>query len=167
VSRSISRHMEAAIGLVVWAFAAGMSCAYAENSTSSAGREILIAIPEFAASPQVSGVATLVRQAVKEKLSHLNAYALSDAADVASTIGFNRAPDFVFWQSRHIQLLIAGQVSFSNDGRLNIAARVWNVPEQTQVGGWQFVSSEWQPSADALADEIIKRLNGRDSASDN
>jgi hypothetical protein len=133
---------------------------------AAAGKSFLIAIPEFAASDVRSAdIAVRIRQVIINRLSHLDAYALSDAIVGATDI--NRPPEFSAWQARNVQVLIIAQVNGGNDGKLKVEARAWNIPDRQQIAGQQVVApvDNWQQVADLLAEEIGQHLTGHVAAS--
>jgi Tol biopolymer transport system component len=101
----------------------------------------------------------------RERLSQLEAYAVSDASDVTSDISTSRAPDSV-WQSHQVQLLLLAGVDFFHDGRLRLDARLWDVPGRRQIDGQQFIlqPADWPRAADELADDVVSDLTRGDAA---
>lgn len=152
-----------ASGIGLWlAAATGPSLADDDRSAPLAGgKSFLIAIPKFAASnPPNADVADRIRQVIIDRFSHLEPYALSeDATERTANMDLDRPPAFSTWQSRNVQFLIIAQVD-SWDGKLKVAARMWNIPDHKHLYGGQVFDriENWQRAADFLADEISRCL---------
>ena len=124
------------------------------------GKSVVIAIPKFAvATPQAGDIAERTRKIIKDRLSHLGSYALSDATDVTK-IDIRRLPEFATWQSRQVQFVIVAQIGIQDDTRLKIEARMWSVPDRKQVVAQTMVYQieNWRQAAELLADEISRPL---------
>jgi Tol biopolymer transport system component len=160
-----------ASGIGVWLTAAnGPSLADDDRSAPLAGgKSFLIAIPKFAVSnARNADIADRIRQVIIDRFSHLEPYALSrDATERTTNIDVDRLPEFSTWQSRNVQFLIIAQVDSGDDGKLKVAARMWNVPDRKHFYGGQVIDriENWQRAADFLADEIGRRLPDQGSAS--
>jgi Tol biopolymer transport system component len=169
VSRRSILATASAIGL--WLAAAnGPSLADDDRSAPLAGgKSFLIAIPKFSVpNPRNTDIADRIRQVIIDRFSHLEPYALSRDATARTTyLEVDSLPAFSTWQSRNVQFLIIAQVD-SRDGKLKVAARMWNVPDQKHFYGGQVFDQieNWQRAADFLADEISRHLPDQASASD-
>jgi TolB protein len=72
------------------------------------------------------------------------------------------SPNLDSWRSTRAQALAAGKSTLTNDGRLRIEFRLWDVAEQTQIEGLAYstVPSNWRRIAHIIADAIYERLIG-------
>jgi Tol biopolymer transport system component len=157
--RQFIRHLAlASIGV---ALASGASLANNDGSAEPAGAESgLIAIPKFAVStPQAGDVADRIRRIIRDRLSQIGSYALSDAIDVTN-IDVRRVLEFSTWRARQVQFVIVAQIAIQDDGRLKVEARMWSVPDHKQVVGRMIVYQieNWRQAAELLADEISRPL---------
>jgi Tol biopolymer transport system component len=156
--RSLSLSIASAIFLWL-VVSCGLSHADEGSSVPLAAETSRIAIADFATSnAQVAEVAVRIRQTIKDKLSRLRSYTVSDASDVKTSM--DRVPEFPIWQSRNVRVLILGKVVSPEYGRLRISSRAWNVPEHEQISGQQIDlrPEDWREAADTLADDILVHL---------
>ena len=138
----------------------------AGQSVSGASRPI-VAIPQFSISgPPAAEPAGQIRQRLRERLSQLKPYTLSDASDVTSDINTNLAPDFSGWKSHRVKFLLSAGIDFLNDGRLRLNARLWDITGRRQIDGQTFIlqPADWQRAANELADDVISDLTRADAA---
>jgi Tol biopolymer transport system component len=127
----------------------------------------IIAISQFSiSSPPGAEPAGQIRQRIRERLSQLEPYTVSDASDVTTDISTNRAPDFSVWQSHRVKFLLLAGVDFLHDGRLRLNAPLWDVTGRQQIDGQQFIlqPADWQRAANELADHVVFDLTRADAA---
>ncbi len=72
------------------------------------------------------------------------------------------SPDFQSWRGTRAHALAAGKSMFTDDGRLRIEFRLWDVAEQAQIEGLAYstVPSNWRRIAHIITDAIYERLIG-------
>ena len=77
---------------------------------------------------------------------------------------FNQQPSFGDWRTIQAQALVTGQIIMQPDGRLRAEFRLWDVYSQTQVLGFQFVTSpkNWRRMGHMISDAIYKALTGEE-----
>lgn len=84
-------------------------------------------------------------------------------AHISGVSNFNAAPQFEDWRVVNAQALVTGAVSTSNDGRLVVKFRLFDVFAQATIGdGVQYVGSAegWRRMAHKVADTIYSRITG-------
>jgi TolB protein len=83
---------------------------------------------------------------------------------IEQVTNFNQQPSFGDWRTIQAQALVTGQTIMQPDGRLRAEFRLWDVYAQTQVLGFQFVTSpkNWRRMGHMISDAIYKALTGED-----
>lgn len=73
-------------------------------------------------------------------------------------------PKFADWRIINAQVLVVGEVSMLDDGRINVATRVWDVFSNEQLGAVAFKTpaDNWRRAAHKVADFVYKSLTGEE-----
>ncbi|HTK33750.1 MAG TPA: Tol-Pal system beta propeller repeat protein TolB [Caulobacteraceae bacterium] len=73
-------------------------------------------------------------------------------------------PRFQDWRVVNAQALVNGAAAIGADGRLQVDFRVWDVFNEKQILGLQFVSTpeNWRRVAHKISDAVYKQLTGED-----
>jgi TolB protein len=74
----------------------------------------------------------------------------------------NVPPRFADWRLIDAQALLVGSVDLTDDGRLNVDFRLWDVLAQQQLVGLRLTTSEdsWRRIAHKVTDALYERLTG-------
>ncbi len=73
-------------------------------------------------------------------------------------------PRFADWKAINAQALVQGRVEETQDGRLRVEFRLWDVYAETQMIGQAYNAAPqgWRRIAHMIADAIYKRITGED-----
>jgi TolB protein len=73
------------------------------------------------------------------------------------------APPFAHWRAEGARALVTGRVMRQGDGRLQTEVRLWDVREEQQLTGQQYLTEpeNWRPLAHIIADHIYEQLTGK------
>ena len=76
----------------------------------------------------------------------------------------NVLPRFGDWRIINAQAMVQGRVTKTDDGRLRVEFRLWDVLSEQQMVGLAYytVPSNWRRVAHIVADAIYKRITGED-----
>jgi TolB protein len=83
---------------------------------------------------------------------------------VERNIDVNVLPRFQDWRVINAQALVNGAATIDAEGRLRVDFRIWDVFNEQQLQGLQFVSTtdNWRRVAHKISDAVYKRLTGED-----
>ncbi len=124
--------------------------------TTSAGRQIPIAILPFASEAQ--GVTPVVGA----DLARTGLFKLVNVAGAASYPAEPSEVNFGDWSGRGAEALVIGSVRAQPDGRVDVRFRLFDVARQVQLSSFSYVVAQTQLRATAhkIADEIYEKLTG-------
>jgi TolB protein len=91
--------------------------------------------------------------------------------DAASTIlnppppDVSGAPPFDYWRAEGARALVTGSVMRQSDGQLKTEVRLWDVTQELQLSGQQYLTEpeNWRRVAHVIADHIYEELTGKES----
>ncbi|MEX2642564.1 MAG: Tol-Pal system beta propeller repeat protein TolB [Acetobacterales bacterium] len=83
-------------------------------------------------------------------------------AFIQSTDAFNVQPRFADWRVIGAQALVHGRMQNTQDGRVRVEFRLWDVVAEQQMKGLAYstVERNWRRIAHIIADDIYERLTG-------
>ncbi len=83
---------------------------------------------------------------------------------VEKNLDVNVQPRFPDWRVINAQALVNGAAVIEADGRLRVDFRIWDVFNEQQLQGLQFMSTpeNWRRVAHKIADAVYKRLTGEE-----
>jgi TolB protein len=83
---------------------------------------------------------------------------------IERAIDVNVQPRFQDWRVISAQALVNGAATLEPDGRLRVDFRLWDVFNEQQILGLQFVSTpeNWRRVAHKVSDAVYKQLTGED-----
>ncbi len=125
------------------------------------------AVPDFMTTGDEKTV-TLGRDITGVIMSDLNRSGLFSVIDQRAYIEknetINKQPKFANWRIINAQVLVVGQVSALDDGRIEVATRVWDVTSNEQLGAVAFKTPQenWRRAAHKVADYVYKSLTGEE-----
>jgi len=87
---------------------------------------------------------------------------IDPTAFIQQNPGVDVEPQFEQWTRINAQTLLVGQVNVDADGRLRVNFRLWDTVQQTQLLGFQFISTpeNWRRVAHKISDAVYQRLTG-------
>jgi TolB protein len=124
---------------------------------------IPIAIPLLTdptgASSDMGGQITGV---ISDDLGHSGSFAPIDPASFVPNSVASGTPVWANWAILNAQALITGDVADQGGGQLRVEFRLWSVPQQKQVAGTAFTTTEanWRRIAHIIADTVYQQLLG-------
>ena len=125
-----------------------------------------IALPGFSgADPRAVGIGADIARVVSADLERSGFFRpLDPNSFIERTLDVNVQPRFQDWRVVNAQALVNGAATLDPDGRLRVDFRVWDVFNEQQILGLQFVSTpeNWRRVAHKIADAVYKRLTGAD-----
>ena len=125
-----------------------------------------IALPGFSgADPRALGIGADIARVVSADLERSGFFRpLDPNSFIERTLDVNVQPRFQDWRVVNAQALVNGAATLDPDGRLRVDFRVWDVFNEQQILGLQFVSTpeNWRRVAHKIADAVYKRLTGED-----
>ena len=125
-----------------------------------------IAVTAFAgATPQDSQAGKDIAAVVAADLERSGLFKPIDPkAFIQSVESLAVQPRFPDWKAINAQALVQGRVEQTQDGRLRVELRLWDVFAETQMLGQAYNASPqgWRRIAHMVADAIYKRITGED-----
>ena len=95
-----------------------------------------VAVTNFTAAPGLDETAAEMTRSIRELLAHSGPYPFKRSDDLnAKTVEIDSPPDFSFWKTRGVGLLVVTNVREASDGRLEVRFRLWNTMAERQVAG--------------------------------
>ena len=146
----------ACVGLLV---SMGASAQLTIDVTTSAGRQIPVAIVEFRGEAQAPQNFTpiIINNLVRTGLFRIvNTGAISVLPTEPSEV------NFVDWTTRMAEALLIGGISTMADGRFEIRYRLFDVGKQTQIASGSIIitATQFRGTAHKVSDEIYEKLTG-------
>ena len=125
-----------------------------------------IALPPFTgADPRASGIGADIARVVSADLERSGFFRpLDPNSFIERNIDIGVQPRFQDWRVISAQALVNGAAVIEADGRLQVDFRVWDVFNERQIQGLQFISTpeNWRRVAHKIADAVYKQLTGED-----
>ena len=118
-----------------------------------------IAIPYFTGSDQAREITDIIAHDLERsglfRLVNRDAY-------IQNITGINTRPTFTDWQSIKAQALLYGTVSQTEDGRIRVSYRLWDVFAQHQIDAKSLTSDADtnRKMAHMIADSVYERITG-------
>lgn len=127
--------------------------------TTSAGRQIPIAVVEFRGEAQAPQNLTPII---------INNLARTGLFRLVTTGAINQLPtepsevNYVDWSTRMAEALLIGGISLQPDGKYEIRYRLFDVAKQNQIASGQIIAgaTQFRATAHRIADEIYEKLTG-------
>lgn len=131
-------------------------------------RPLPIAIPTFNSDPGSAEIAAQITEVVKNDLRLTGLFELKqDAAFIQKDLSINNQPRFADWKIINTDALVVGDTRMTEDGRLRVAFRLWDVYGEEVLRldnqpGRQYTTTpeNWRRIAHKIADSIYTRLTG-------
>lgn len=78
--------------------------------------------------------------------------------------GVNARPKFANWRIINAQVLVVGEVEELDDGRIQVATRIWDIYSDEQLGAvaYKTPADNWRRASHKVADFIYKTLTGEE-----
>ena len=125
-----------------------------------------IAVPGFTgAEARAAGIGGDIARVVSADLDRSGFFRpLDPNGFIERNLDVNVQPRFQDWRVINAQALVNGAASIDPDGRLRVDFRIWDVFNEQQILGLQFVSTpeNWRRVAHKIADAVYKRLTGEE-----
>jgi TolB protein len=131
--------------------------------TPGGSAPIPIAIPLFTdPSGGASDMGSQIAGVISDDLGHSGLFAPINQASFVPNSVANGVPVWQNWAVLNAQALITGDVQNQGGGQLRAEFRLWNVPQQKQVAGTAFTTTEanWRRIAHIIADTVYQQLIG-------
>ena len=125
-----------------------------------------IALPAFTgAEPRAAGIGADIAKVVSGDLDRSGFFRpLDPNGFIERSIDIGVQPRFQDWRVISAQALVNGAATIEPDGRLRVDFRVWDVFNEKQILGLQFISTpeNWRRVAHKISDAVYKQLTGED-----
>ena len=125
-----------------------------------------IALPAFSgAEARAAGIGGDIARVVSSDLERSGFFRpLDPNGFIERNIDIGVQPRFQDWRVISAQALVNGAATIEADGRLRVDFRVWDVFNEKQILGLQFISTpeNWRRVAHKISDAIYKQMTGED-----
>jgi TolB protein len=125
-----------------------------------------IAIAPFAgADPRTAAIGADIAKVITANLERSGFFRpLDPNSFIDRSLDVAVQPNFANWRAINAQALVNGQASLDADGRLRVDFRLWDVFNQQQLLGLQFITTpdDWRRAAHKISDQVYKKLTGED-----
>ena len=126
-----------------------------------------VAVPNFLGAADENGqnLSRDITGVVMADLERSGLFSVIDQrAYIENLSSVNVRPKFADWRIINAQVLVAGEVTETADGRLQVATRVWDVYSNEQLGAVSFTTppDNWRRAAHKVADFVYKSLTGEE-----
>ncbi len=127
--------------------------------TTSAGRQIPIAVVEFRGEAQAPQNFTPI---IVNNLARTGLFRLVTTGAISVLPTEPSEVNFVDWTTRMAEALLIGGISVQPDGRYEIRYRLFDVGKQTQIASGSIVvpATQFRATAHKVSDEIYQKLTG-------
>jgi TolB protein len=124
--------------------------------TGAGANRIPVAIADFAGEPGVSRAVAMVIRADLERSG------LFRLVETGAPLAENAAIDFADWKARGADALVAGSVTPTANGRLEVRFRLHDVQKQASLGGLAYLMTAQQArtTGHRIADFVYEKLTG-------
>jgi len=145
--------------LAMSVFSSAVQAQLTIDVTTSAGRQIPIAIVSFAKEIDAPQNITPV---IAGNLSRTGLFRIVNTGGITTTPTEPSEINFLDWTSRSTEALVIGSINPLPDGRFDIRFRLFDVAKQSQLAMTSYVVSATQMRATAhkISDEIYEKLLG-------
>lgn len=101
-----------------------------------------LAVTNFTAAPGLDETAAEMTRSVRDILAHSGPYPFKQSDDLhAETVGIDTPPQFSFWKTRGVGLLLVASVREASDGRLDVRFRLWDTISENQIAGRTYLAA--------------------------
>ena len=157
----------AALAAFITAFAATQAAARVRIDITQGNVEPMpIAVPNFIeGDDQIAGLGRDITGVVMADLDRSGLFSVIDQrAYIEDLQTVNVRPKFADWRLINAQVLAVGEIRQLDDGRIEVATRVWDVFANEQLGAVAFKTTpeNWRRAAHKVADFVYKSLTGED-----
>ncbi len=125
-----------------------------------------VAIPTFLVpGGGLDGLSAEITDVIEADLERSGLFApIDERAFVERLESINVKPRFADWRAINATVLVAGEVTAQADGRVQVAARLWDVNGSQQLGTIAFKTPQdnWRRAAHKVADFVYSTLTGEE-----
>lgn len=125
-----------------------------------------VAVPDFIpTTPTMTKVGQNITSVIEANLSRSGLFApIDDRAFIEKLGTVNVRPRFADWRIINAKVLVAGEVTELEDGRIQIAVRLWDIYGSQQLGTIAFKTptDNWRRAAHKVSDFVYSTLTGED-----
>ncbi len=153
--------------LAVMAVTAGIRPADAElriDITQGVVKPLPVAVTDFGSkSGSISKTGTALSQVITANLKRSGLFKpLDSRAFIKAQPPMDALPRFANWRAINAQALVQGRIEKTDDGRLRVEFRLWDVFAEQQMIGlvYHTIPSNWRRVAHIISDAIYQRLTG-------
>lgn len=123
-----------------------------------------IAVPDFIAStPMTAELSGQIAGVIENNLQSSGLFApIDERAFIQQLESVNVKPRFADWRLINATVLLAGEVTELRDGRVQVAARLWDVFGNQQLGTIAFKTPKdnWRRASHKISDFVYSTLTG-------
>jgi TolB protein len=164
--RLIIAPFAAALALLAAGVAAPALAAVEVDVNQGVVTPLPIAVPGFmGADARATGIGGDIARVVSADLDRSGFFRpLDPNGFIERSLDVNVQPRFQDWRVINAQALVNGAATIDPDGRLRVDFRIWDVFNEQQILGLQFVSTpeNWRRVAHKISDAVYKRLTGEE-----
>ncbi len=136
--------------------------------TEGTYKPLPIAIPEFTAEGGSEDYSRQITEVVKNDLASTGLFEITqEAAFIQKDLSIDVQPRFADWKIIQTDALVVGETGLTEDGRLRVAFRLWDVYGEEVLRldnqpGRQYTTTpdNWRRIAHKISDSIYTRLTG-------
>ena len=125
-----------------------------------------VAVPDFiGGGDQLSTLGRDITGVIMSDLDRSGLFSpIDQRAFIENLDTVNKRPKFADWRLINAQVLVVGEVRDLDDGRIEVATRVWDVYSNEQLGAVAFKTpaDNWRRAAHKVSDFVYKSLTGED-----
>ncbi|MEI8144475.1 MAG: Tol-Pal system beta propeller repeat protein TolB [Alphaproteobacteria bacterium] len=121
---------------------------------------IPIALPDFVGEGDLGRNVT---QVIENNLRRSGFFRVLDKASYVDRIADpDQPPNFASWGAIRADALVTGRATRAGDGRVQVQFRLWDVLQQQQIAGQQFVTQDanWRRVGHLVSDQVFQRITG-------
>jgi TolB protein len=148
------------------AFTAPARAAVEVNVNQGQVQPLPIALPAFSlAGGGAQDLGAQIAQVISGDLERSGFFRpLDQNSFIEKTLDVSVQPRFQDWRVINAQALVNGQAAIDADGRLRVDFRLWDIFNEQQLLGLQFVTTpeNWRRIAHKISDAVYKQLTGQD-----
>ncbi|MEM9422616.1 MAG: TolB family protein, partial [Pseudomonadota bacterium] len=123
-----------------------------------------VAIPDFVStSPAIGGLGGDISGVIEGNLARSGLFApIDEQAFLEPIKSVNIKPTFSNWRRINATVLLTGEVTEQSDGRVQVAARLWDVYGNQQLGTIAFKTprDNWRRAAHKISDFVYSTVTG-------